>query len=196
MPTITIRYESDMFGATLQALVDYAVAAGEAVSATPGAAAAKPAAPPAKRHGRYGDGVAKGGGYGGRRDAEPPMDDDDDDDDDDDAEIICAYCWTNAHDPQYKSCFDCKDERDAEMVDCAECDGANRHAPEYERCYECAEARRAEYVDCRECGERQHAPKYQRCYECAQTRKQYAASADEAHTPGVTLDSRRTDASR
>ena len=180
MQTITIRYESDMFGATLQALVDYAVAAGErvSVSATPGAAAAKPAAPPAKRHGRYGDGVAKGGGYGGRRDAEPPMDDDDDDG----AEIICAYCWTNSHAPQYKRCFDCKEARDAELVDCKECDGANRHAPEYKRCYECAEAARADYVDCRECdGARRHAPEYKRCYECAQTRKAYAESADEAH---------------
>ena len=154
MPILTIQYEREEFAIAVGALVHFAAQAGEQVSvrrsehpnapAAPAQAAAAPVnAPPAKRTGNYGDGVANGGGYGGRRDADtaqaPPQ-----------AaptpnfgEKVCADCGLNTHSTDYKRCFDCAQALKEQYVDCAECDGANQHKRNYPRCYECAQARKA-----------------------------------------------------
>ena len=133
MPTITITYESDMFGVMLDSLVAYAVASGEAIDVKPAANA------PAKARGNYGDGVPSGGGYGGRRGADtaqaaptPNF-----------GEKVCAECGLNTHSVNYKRCYECAQALSAEYVDCAECNGANRHKRNYPRCYQCAQARKA-----------------------------------------------------
>ena len=149
MPTITITYESDVFGAAVDALVAVAISGGERISldraaaddAPPWGDESTPAtpAPPAKRTGRYGDGVERGGGYGSRRDGradtQPPTDAQ--------GRTLCADCGEQYHDPQYKRCYECSQSKYAGWVDCAECGGANRHDPKYQRCYQCAKARKA-----------------------------------------------------
>ena len=152
MPTITITYESAVFGAAVDALVAVAISGGERISLDRAdsdddglpwgedAAATNPGStPPPKQQGRYGDGVRRGGGYGSRRDGgadtKPQTDAD--------GRKLCADCGAQYHDPQYKRCYECAEARYAGYVDCAECGGANRHDPKFERCFKCAKARKA-----------------------------------------------------